>query len=481
MYHLKMLIDGTLEGSDLSLDVINPSTEEVFVQVPRASEQQLETAVAAARAAFPGWRATPIKERQRLLNVIADRLRDNAAEIAPYLTREQGKPLNAATMEVQFAEIFCRHFAQMELTSEVLHEDASQRVELHRNPLGVVAAIVPWNFPLLIAVYKLAPALLTGNTLVLKPAPSTPVTALILGELVSDILPRGVVNVIVDANDLGPRLAAHPGIAKISFTGSTATGKSVLASTTATLKRVTLELGGNDAAIVLDDVDPEFVAPLIFNTAFINSGQVCIAIKRLYVQDGVYDALCNELARLAATAVVGDGFDPKTQFGPVQNRKQYDKVVEYIGDARKHGKIIAGGDVPVGPGYFVPITIVRDITDGTRVVDEEPFGPILPIIRVHDEEDALSRANNSIFGLGGSVWSGDLDRAREVAARMQCGTVWINQHCAFGPHIPMPASKQSGIGVEWGEEGVREFTGLQVININKQTAIHPATHNVRSE
>ncbi|MCF7982738.1 MAG: aldehyde dehydrogenase family protein [Pseudomonadales bacterium] len=467
MSEYRLLIDGQLVAGAGRMDVLNPANETVLAQCPLADLDQLEQAVAAANRAFPAWSQTPIADRQKKLIQVADAIKANADRVTHVLTGEQGKPLEQAAAEVGFAEIFCRHFATQELSSEVLLEDDKQRVEIHRKPLGVVAGIMPWNFPFLIAVYKLAPALLAGNTLILKPAPTTPLTALILGEIVKDLLPPGVLNIITDNNDLGAALTKHPNIAKISFTGSTPTGKAIMASAAGTLKRLTLELGGNDAAIVLDDADPKKIAAGIFGSAFLNSGQVCIALKRLYVHESIYDSLCDEIAMMANSAVVGDGMESGTQFGPVQNKAQFEKVCHYVESARQTGKIIAGGAIPDRPGYFVPLTVVRDIEDGTPLVDEEPFGPVLPIIKYSDLEDVIARANRSPYGLGGSVWSSNLDRAHQVASRIDSGTVWINQHCAFGPHIPFPPAKESGVGVEWGKEGLEEFTAMQVININK--------------
>jgi acyl-CoA reductase-like NAD-dependent aldehyde dehydrogenase len=275
-----------------------------------------------------------------------------------------------------------------------------------------------------------------------------------------------VLNVIADANDLGDVLTRHPDVRKISFTGSTATGKRVMACAADTLKRVTLELGGNDAGIVLDDVDPKAVAPGIFMGAFFNSGQVCIALKRLYVHDKVYDAVVNELSALANAAVVGDGLKEGTQFGPLQNRMQYDKVKGFIEAGRKDGRIAAGGEV-AGAGYFIRPTIVADIAEGSRLVDEEQFGPVLPVIRYTDVDDAVARANASPYGLGGSVWSSSTERAVGVASRLECGTAWINKHCELAPNIPFGGAKSSGMGVELGEHALEEFTQVQVVNVAK--------------
>jgi acyl-CoA reductase-like NAD-dependent aldehyde dehydrogenase len=463
MSDYKLLIGGRLVDGDLEMDVINPATEEVLAKAPRASKAQLDQAVAAAKAAFPGWAATPIAERKAAINKIADIVQANAAELGRILTQEQGKPLGDAIGEAYGFAAFCRYFTSLDLETKVIEEGTGKKVEVRRKPLGVVGAIVPWNFPLILAAFKLPPALIAGNTLVMKPAPTTPLATLKLAELIKDVLPPGVLNVITDANDLGAELTAHPDVRKISFTGSSATGKKVMEGAAATLKRITLELGGNDAGIVLDDVDPKTAAPGIFAGAFQNSGQVCIAMKRLYVHESIYDEMCSELATLAEAAVVGDGLEQGVTHGPLQNKMQYEKVREMLADAAKHGTVLAGGPAP-DKGYFIRPTIVRDISDGVRLVDEEQFGPVLPVIKYSDPEDALARANASPYGLGGSVWSKDVARAHAIAERMDAGTVWINKHLDLAPNIPFGGAKQSGIGTEMGEDGIAEFTQLQVIN-----------------
>lgn len=465
MSEFKLLINGELVPGDLSMDVINPATEEVLTSCPRASAKQLDQAVAAAKAAFPSWSATPIGERKKALLAIADTIEANAAELARLLTQEQGKPIGDATMEVYGTAAFFRYFTSLDLPVKVIEDNDIRRVEAHRRPLGVIGAIVPWNFPLILMSFKLSPALLAGNTVVLKPAPTTPLTSLKLGELLRDILPAGVLNIITDANDLGAALTAHPDVRKISFTGSTATGAKVMAGAAGLLKRVTLELGGNDAGIVLDDVNPKETAPKLFASAFQNSGQVCIAMKRLYVHESIYDEMCDELAAIADAAIVGDGLTQGTQYGPLQNRMQFDKVKELIEDSRKHGKVIAGGETLDQPGFFIRPTIVRDITDGTRLVDEEQFGPVLPVIKFSSSEDAVARANASPYGLGGSIWSSNPERAYELATQMESGSVWVNKHAELAPNIPFGGSKLSGLGTELGEEGLNEFTQLKIINI----------------
>jgi acyl-CoA reductase-like NAD-dependent aldehyde dehydrogenase len=300
---------------------------------------------------------------------------------------------------------------------------------------------------------------------ILKPAATTPLSTLKFAELVKDLVPPGVLNVIADQNDLGGELTKHPDVRKISFTGSTETGKKVMAGAADALKRISLELGGNDAAILMDDVDPVAVAPGIYNAAFQNAGQVCIDMKRVYAHESVYDALCDELARQAREAVVGDGLEQGTQMGPLQNKAQFEKVLGFIEDGRKNGNIIAGGARLGEKGYFISPTIVRDIEDGSKLVDEEQFGPVLPVIKIKSVEDALTRANASLYGLGGSVWGADLDAAISLAGRMEAGTVWVNKHADLAPNVPFGGAKMSGLGTELGEEGLAEFTQQQVINV----------------
>src|SRR3984885_9148289 len=403
MSNFNLLIDGKMVPGDLVMSVINPATEEVLAECPRASEAQLNVAVAAAKAAFPGWAATPIDERRKIIVQMAAVIEANMTELARLLTTEQGKPLADATAEVMGMAGFFRYLGSLDLPMKVIEDSDGRRVEAFRRPLGVIGAIIPWNYPLMIIGFKVPPALLAGNTVVLKPAPTTPLSTLRFAELVAGLLPKGVLNVVTDANDLGEAMTRHPDIRKISFTGSTATGQKVMASAAATLKRITLELGGNDASIVLDDVDPKKVAPGIFSGAFQNSGQVCLAIKRLYVHESVYDEICGELVRIANETVVDDGLKQGTKLGPLQNKMQYEKVKGFLADARANGNIVAGGEVIDRPGYFIKPTIVRDIKEGSRLVDEEQFGPVLPVIKYSDTEDVIRRANATTYGLGASV------------------------------------------------------------------------------
>ena len=462
-----LLINGEMVAGTSTMPVLNPATEEVLTDCPRSSEEQLNQAVQAAKNAFSSWSQTQIQERKEIVLKIADIVEANAQELAQILTEEQGKPIGDATGEVYGMAAFCRYFASLDLPVKLIEDSDGRKVEAHRTPLGVVGAIVPWNFPLILLAFKLPPALIAGNTIVIKPAPTTPLSTLRVAELIKDVAPPGVINVITDLNDLGAALTAHPDVRKISFTGSTATGAKVMAGAAGLLKRITLELGGNDAGIVLNDVDPKEAAPKLFNSAFQNTGQVCIAMKRLYVHEDIYDEMCDELATLANETVIGNGLEQGTKLGPLNNKMQFDKVKELIEEAKTDGNVIAGGEVPDQPGYFIRPTIVRDIEEGSRLVDEEQFGPVLPVMKFSDEKDAVERANATQWGLGGSVWSSDLDKAYALAEKMEAGTIWINKHSELDPTIPFGGSNQSGLGKELGSEGLEEFTQLKIINMAK--------------
>ncbi|KIC21820.1 aldehyde dehydrogenase family protein [Leisingera sp. ANG-Vp] len=460
-----MLINGEQVSAERMIEVINPATEEVFARVPHASETQMDQAVAAAKAAQKDWEKTPMAERRAKIEALAAAIGAEADEIARLITLEQGKPLPEAQGETAWSQGYLAHTATLELPDRVIQDDAEFRIETRHKPLGVVAGIIAWNFPLLLCCWKIGPALMAGNAIVLKPAPTTPVAALKLGEICARIFPPGLVNVITDDNDLGPKLTVHPDVAKIGFTGSSETGKRIMASAADTMKRVTLEMGGNDPAIVLPDVDVKAAAEKVYGGAFLNAGQVCLAVKRAYVHHDIYEEFCAELASLAKQAVVDDGMKQGTTIGPIQNKAQFDKIKGFLEDARACGRIIAGGAVKEGPGYFVQPTIVRDVTDGQKIVDEEQFGPILPVIRFDSIDDVVARANASDYGLGGSVHSSDTRKATEIAGRIESGTIWVNQQLNIGPHIPMAGFKGSGLGVEQSVEGLAEYTQMQVINV----------------
>ena len=461
----KLLIGGELVAGELTMPVVNPATGKVFTDAPRASLAQLDQAVAAAARAFPAWAATPVEDRRALMVSIADAVDAHSDELAPLLVREHGMPLANARIEVMVFGIKLRSIAQAPLPDRTIDLGPGRRVEQRYRPLGVVAAIVPWNVPLILLGAKLAPALLMGDTVVIKPAPTTSLTTLRMGEILADLVPPGVINVIADANDLGGSLTTHPLVRMVTFTGSTATGKKVAAAGADSLKRFTLELGGNDPAIVLDDVDPVATAKILFESAFQNSGQACVALKRVYAQDGIYDALCAALGDLARTAKVGDGFEEGVQFGPMQNKAQYEKVKALIAETAGHGVIEAVGEIPEGDGYFIAPMIVRDIAEGTRLVDEEQFGPILPVIRFNDVEDAIARANASPYGLAASVFSKQVERACAIAARIEAGTVTVNKLLEFDTRVPFGGAKASGIGVENCDQGLSEYGQIQILDV----------------
>lgn len=464
----KMLINGELVGKDKKskrIKVINPSTEKVIAHVPKGTEKDINKAVAAAKKAFPKWADTPLKKRQDIVNKMADVVADNAEMLARLLVKEQGKPMPEAMGEMAWTEGYLRHYATLAPKGRTIQNDGEFKIEVRRVPLGVVAGICPWNFPVLVPFWKIGPALVAGNTIVIKPAPSTPLTILKILELCNKFVPAGVINVVTDENDLGPLLTNHNDVAKVSFTGSSETGKKIMASAAGTVKRVTLELGGNDPAIIMPDVDVKATAAQVYGGAFLNAGQVCLAIKRVYVHEKIYDEFCDELAKLANEAIVGDGLQQGTTVGPLANADQYKKVKALLKSAKKDGKVMTGGVVKGKKGYFIKPVIVRDVKDGADIVDKEQFGPIMPVIKFSKLKDVTGRANASDYGLGASVWSKDVKAATKVAEKLESGSVWVNQALNIGPHIPMAGFKTSGLGVEQSTEGLEEFTQIQVLNV----------------
>jgi phenylacetaldehyde dehydrogenase len=406
--------------------------------------------------------------RSAALLKAADAVERSAEELARLLSREQGKPLNGpnARFEVGACAAWLRVAATTALDPETVVDDGETRAELHYRPIGVVGAIGPWNWPMMITVWQLAPALRMGNAVVVKPSEFTPLSVLALVEILNQELPEGLLTAVSGGRDVGARLAGHPAVGKIMFTGSTATGKAIIKSSADTVKRLTLELGGNDAGIVLPDADPKAIAEGLFWGAFINTGQTCAALKRLYVHDDVYDAVCTELTAVAAAMPMGNGLDEDNVLGPLQNRQQFDIVARLVEAARGSGaRILLGGNPATDqPGHFYPVTLVADIDNNNPLVAEEQFGPALPIIRYSTVDEAVAMANALDVGLGASVWSADPAEARKVAARLEAGTVWINKHGAVDPRIPFGGAKQSGYGLEFGLEGLKALGVPQVIN-----------------
>lgn len=464
-----MFIDGKPVQSGNTFEVINPATGQAFAQCQLADASHVEQAVSAAKAAFPAWSQTTDEQRKQLLHAVADAIKANMPELMELVTKETGKPMGGLNgvgsgMEVGGSIAWTKYTADLQLPVDLIQDNEVARVEVHRKPLGVVASITPWNWPLMIAIWHVIPALRAGNTVVMKPASFTPVSTLRFVELASEILPPGVINIVT--GPVGGLIISHPDVAKVAFTGSTATGKRIMQSASDNLTRCTLELGGNDAGIVLPDVNVQEVAPKLFAACFHNNGQTCAALKRLYVHESQYEEMCQEMASLAKNVVVGDGLEEGTELGPVQNLAQLNIIKDLAASARADGgRFLAGGKQIDRDGYFFEPTIVADLTDGSRLVDEEPFGPIVPIIKYSDIDEVIERANRNECGLGGSVWSSDLDKAAALAQRLECGTAWVNDHGALQPDAPFGGIKQSGMGVEFGLYGLEEFTSIQTLKI----------------
>jgi acyl-CoA reductase-like NAD-dependent aldehyde dehydrogenase len=463
-----MTVNGRAVTSRESFEVVNPATGVAFATAPQCSAADLDEAMLAAQNAFGRWRRDE-RARRECLTRAAQIVADHADELARLITREQGKPLAKALREANGAAAGLRYAAELEIPADIAQGTDSVRVEVERRAIGVVAAITPWNYPVIAATSKIGPALRAGNSLVLKPSPFTPLATLRVGELLRDVFPAGVLNVVSGGDELGRAMVHHPAVRKISFTGSIEAGRQVLSAAAADFKRTTLELGGNDAAIVLDDVDPQAVAPKLFWGAFQNSGQVCSAIKRLYVHEKVYRPLRDALTEIARTVRVGDGLDPTSELGPLSTQSQFHRVEELVADAKHSGGRLCVGGARIGSdGYFIAPALVEGLSDRTRLVAEEQFGPVLPLLPFSDVDEAVERANATRFGLSGSVWSGDVERARAIARRLECGTVWINQHLVVLASAPISGWKCSGIGSENGIQGMLEFTQTQTVMLPRQ-------------
>ena len=460
-------IDGVAETSDKTFDVINPATAAPFAQCPDASREQLDRAVAAARAAFPAWSKLSPAARREHIAAFAHALATKIEDIDPVLTREQGKPVGQAKWEIGGAVHELEEMCKMDLPYQLIRDDGKHRVELIFHPIGVVGAITPWNFPIILAAHKIAHGLYAGNTMVLKPSPYTPLATLLMGEVARTTLPRGVLNVVAGGNEVGQWMTEHEGIDRISFTGSVPTGKKVLASASGTLKRVTLELGGNDPAIVLDDADLAAITPNLFRGAFLNAGQICMAVKRIYAPEKLYQPLVDGLAKLAQSHRVGDGFEDGVEMGPLQNKMQFDKVNAILEDTKKHKgvEIAAGGHTLNRPGYFIAPTVVAAPDDDMRLVREEQFGPVVPVMKYKDLDEAVHRANDTRFGLCASVWTQDMAKGAAVAKRIEAGTVWVNHHVGSEADMPFGGFKESGVGRELGAMGLASYMEPQVIKV----------------
>ncbi|WP_394216377.1 aldehyde dehydrogenase family protein [Brachybacterium vulturis] len=441
------------------VEILDPATGELVGRAPQRGVADVDRAVATAREAQRAWAGTSHAERSEVLNRAAEAIEASAEALATLLSREQGKPLNGpnARFEVGACAAWLRANAAFELEPEVLVDDESGTAVLEYVPVGVVGAVGPWNWPMMISVWQIAPSLRMGNAVVLKPSEYTPLSVSALVAVMNQVLPEGLLQVLPGDGALGAALTAHDGVDKVMFTGSTATGKAIMRSAADSVKRLTLELGGNDAGIVLPDADPEAIAEDLFWGAFINTGQTCAAMKRLYVHESQYEQVCRALVAVAEKMPMGVGLEEQNVLGPLQNRAQYDIVADLVEKARSAGATILLGGDPVADrtGHFYPTTLVADIDNDNPLVAEEQFGPVLPIVKYTELDQAIAWANGLDVGLGSSVWGSDIDRAREVASRIEAGTTWINKHGAVDPRMPFGGIKESGQGLEFGVEGLK--------------------------
>ena len=448
-------------------DILNPATGEVVGRAPENTVEDLNAAVETARAAQKDFAKLSDEERCELLTKAAAAIDANAEALVELLSREQGKPLNGpnARFEVGACSAWLNATASFEHPNYTAVDDDITATVNYR-PLGVVGAIGPWNWPMMITIWQIAPALRMGNAVVVKPSEYTALSVLGMLKVVNSVLPEGVLQVVSGAGEVGAALTTHEGVDKIMFTGSTATGKKIVEASADNLTRLTLELGGNDAGIVLDDADPKEIAGDLFWGAFINTGQTCAAMKRVYVPESLYDAVCEALIEVAKASPMGVGLEEENVLGPLQNKQQFDIVDKLVNAAKDSGaRVLLGGDPDYdAPGYFYPTTLVADIDPDNPLVVEEQFGPALPIIKYTDLDWAIEQANKLDVGLGSSVWSSNRERALDVAAQLEAGTTWINSHGAVDPRVPFGGIKSSGYGVEFGTEGLKGLAYPQIIN-----------------
>ncbi len=461
---LSMTIDGRAADTLDTFDVVNPATGEVQAQAPECTADQLEEAMTAAKSAFDKWKLDDAVRRS-VLHELADAIEARSDELTALLIQETGKPTAVAAGEVASSAPWIRYYADLAWPKRTIQDDESVLIEVVHRPMGVVAAITPWNGPVGMWTWKIAPALRAGNTVVLKPSPFTPLSTLLLGQIAAEVLPAGVLNVVTGGDELGRLMTSHPVPRKITFTGSIGAGRSVAVSAAHDLKRVTLELGGNDAAIVLDDADLPTVVGALFAFSMFNCGQICCIPKRIFVPASRYDEFVEAFGEAAGSTKVGDPNQPDTAMGPLTTKPQFDRVSELVDDAIASGaRVVAGGKPVEGGGYFFEPTVFADVAEGVRIVDEEQFGPVIPILKYDTVEEAIERANATDYGLSGSVWSADVERATAVANQLECGTAWINTHAMLPSNAPFSGAKHSGLGVANGEDGLVSFTEQQVVH-----------------
>jgi aldehyde dehydrogenase (NAD+) len=460
-------------ASGKTMDVVNPATEEVIAQVPSAAASDLDAAVSAARAALDGpWGKMSARERGRLVRRLGERLLDRADDVARLETLHNGKPISESRhIEIPAAAECFEYYGGWsdKVMGETIPVKGNYLTYTLREPIGVVAAIVPWNFPLLLASWKVAPALACGNTVIIKPASQTPLTALALGEIAIEAgLPPGVLNVLTGPGaELGQAIVEHPGIDKIAFTGDTSTGKGIMRGAAGTLKRITLELGGKSPNIVLADADIEAAIRGVTIGIFYGKGEVCAAGSRLLVDRSIKSEFIDKLAARAGKMTAGDPMDPKTRFGALSSRKQLETVLRYIDSGKREGAtLVAGGartDIGTGKGYFVQPTVFADVRPEMTIAREEIFGPVLASIEFSDIDEAIARSNDSQYGLAAGVWSRDIKKAHYVARKLQAGTVWINTYNVYDTAAPFGGYKQSGFGREMSAHALEHYTQVKSV------------------
>ena len=459
------LVNGEIIPTEASFDVVAPWTGEVLASCPEASLELLDRAMSAARRALPAW-AADIDRRKEALLTLAERLDAQAEALGLVNSAESGKPAFIGAGEIKGAAAHARWYAVQDLPVDTLADNETELVQLVREPVGVVAAIVPWNGPIIMLINKIAAAMLAGDTVVAKPSPFTPLASLLVGNLIKDIVPAGVVNILAGGDELGKAMTAHPETNLVAFTGSVEAGRSIMAAGAPTLKRMLLELGGNDAAIVLPDANVEEIAPKLYRGAFALGGQICAAIKRLYVHESIFDQVVAALADLANQARPGNPFADGTTMGPSTTKPQFERVKGLIEDALANGGTAVTGGAPLDrPGYFIPPTIITGIGKGVALVDEEQFGPALPVMPYSDIDAVIEEANSTELGLGGSIWTSDVQEGLKLARRLRSGGAWVNRHPHVGAEVPFGGMKQSGMGREGGAVGIDAFCELKTISV----------------
>lgn len=453
-------------GKGKSIDVINPATLDVIAHVPSTTSEQLDECVGKAKEAFATWKNVDDQKIIQAFNAIAENILSQKNELATLITQEQGKPLFLAEVEVELTAQWINYVASLTVPVEHYQDENGKKITVYNRPLGVIASVTPWNWPFMIAAWHLFPAIKAKNCVINKPSEFTPLSTIRFVEIINKHLPAGVCSLVLGDGQIGNALTAHPDIEKVTFTGSTSTGQRILQNSINTLKSVVLELGGNDVGIVLDDVDVDSVCQKLFMSAFLNAGQTCACLKRLYVHDKIYDQVVQRLTEIINSQVLGDGLAATTTFGPVQNKIQFDKVQRLIDDAIEQGAtVIRSSQSLPENGYFIAPTLVLDVNEETAIVEQEQFGPVLPILRFTDIDKVIDSTNQSEFGLGGSIWTKDLHKAQQIAEKMETGTVWINSHADLSPDAAFGGWKLSGLGYSFGLGGLLQYTHKQAIHL----------------